>query len=79
MDYDITLDESSLESAVEGIKTARAKMLRNYGPCAYIYLHRKMEVEHTDERCICDPVFIRQDDVRPSLYFAEQILNPVLH
>jgi hypothetical protein len=55
-------------------------MLRNCGPKAFMFLHRCLEIEHAeDEKCICDPVVITQDDYRPSEYFAEQILFPVIH
>ena len=78
-DFDVSIDKTSLPATVESIKRARAKMLRNCGPMAYMFLHRAVDVIHTDETCICDPVFIAQNDFRPSVYFAEQILNPVLH
>jgi len=76
---DVWIDKTSLETAVESIKRVRAKMLRNCGPYAYVYLHRKVDVLHTDESCICGPVFITQNDLRPSIEFAEQLLYPVDH
>ena len=64
----------------EEIKRARATMLRQHGPHAYVYYHRQDGTEHEDSRsCICDPVVITQNDHRPSVYFAIEILNPVLH
>ena len=78
-DFDISIDKTSVTTTVESIKRQRAKMLRNCGPYAYMFLHRHIEMEHTDEWCICDPVFITQNDFRPSVYFAQQILNPVMH
>lgn len=62
------------------IKAARAVMLRQHGPNAYVYYHRQLEIEHEDSQwCWCDPVVIAQNDHRPSVYFANEILNPVLH
>jgi hypothetical protein len=78
-DFDVSIDKSSLATTVEAIKRARARMLRNCGPHAFMFLHRQVEVIHTDETCICDPVFITQNDLRPSVYFAEQVLKPVVH
>lgn len=65
---------------VEKVKRARAIMMRQAGPSAFVYFHREIDVDHDDSQfCICDPVRIGQNDFRPSLYFAEQILYPVLH
>jgi len=62
------------------IKRARAKMLRECGPNAYLYYHRQDGTEHQESRsCICDPVVITQNDHRPSVYFANEILSPVMH
>jgi hypothetical protein len=62
------------------IKCARAKMLRECGPNAYLYYHRQDGTKHVESQsCMCDPVVIAQNDHRPSVYFANEILNPVLH
>jgi hypothetical protein len=62
----------------EEIKRARSTMLRLHGPNAYVYYHRQIGVDHTESQsCICDPVVIGQNDHRPSVYFANEILNPV--
>lgn len=64
----------------ERVKRARAKMLRQCGPTAFVYFHREIAIEHDDSQfCICDPVVIAQTDYRPSLYFANEILYPVMH
>ena len=64
----------------EKVKQARAHMMLAGSSKAYIYFHREIELEHDDSQfCICDPVVITQTDYRPSLYFAEQILYPVVH
>ena len=78
-DYDVQIGKTSLDSCAESIKRIRSKMMRNCGPYAYVYLHRHVDIEHEGEFCICDPVVITQTDYRPSLYFAEQILYPVVH
>jgi hypothetical protein len=78
-DINVSIDKTSLAATVESIKRQRAKMLCNCGPYAYMFLHRDVEIEHTDETCICDPVFISQGDFRPSVYFANEILKPVIH
>lgn len=65
---------------VERVKRARARMLLQHGPTAYVYFHRQIDVHHEDSQfCICDPVVIGQNDIRPSLYFANEILNPAVH
>ena len=78
-DFDVSIDKSSLNTATESIKRARSRMLNRCGPQSYMWLHRHIDVLHTDETCICGPVFIAQNDFRPSVYFAEQILNPIVH
>lgn len=70
----------SIMQTVERVKRARAKMLRQHSPTAFVYFHREIEVEHEDSQfCICDPVVIGQNDHRPSLYFAHEIHYPVVH
>lgn len=65
---------------VAKVKRARAAMLRLSGSVSYIYFHREIEMEHDDsESCLCDPVRIGNNDYRPSLYFAHQILYPTNH
>ena len=78
-DFDVSIDKSSLRTATESIKRARSRMLQRCGSNAYMWLHRHIDVEHAGEDCICGPVVIAQNDVRPSEYFAEQIMNPVVH
>ena len=64
----------------EEIKRARATMMRECGPKAYLYYHRQIGIEHDESQfCICDPVVIAQSDYRPSVYFASEILHPVVH
>lgn len=69
-----------LTQTVERVKRTRARMLRQHGPTAYVYFHREIGIDHEDSQfCICDPVVIGQQDHRPSLYFAREILFPVVH
>ena len=75
-----SIDFSSLDKTVDSIKRARARMLKTCGDAGYLILHRRMDLDHSGDRdCFCDPVIIAQLDPRPSVYFAEQILNPPLH
>lgn len=79
-DYDVSIDKTSLDTATESIKRVRAKMMRNCGPMAYVWIHRHVDMEHSDgENCLCDPVTIAQRDLRPSIEFAREILYPVFH
>lgn len=74
------LSDHPIIKTVERIKRARATMMRQHGPQAYVYFHREIEVDHEESQfCICDPVVIGQNDIRPSLYFANEILYPVDH
>lgn len=80
-DFDVSLDKTSLASTVESIKRERAKMMRTCGPQALLILHRSVDIQHTqpDCDCICDPVVITQNDPRPSVEFAREILYPTVH
>lgn len=76
----IDVSKFPIMQTVERVKRARATMLRNCGPTAYVYFHREIGIEHEESQfCICDPVVIGQNDARPSLYFAYEIHYPVVH
>jgi hypothetical protein len=65
---------------VEKIKVWRAFLLRRCREEDYLFIHRNVAIEHEySQSCICDPVTITQNDFRPSLYFANEILNPTMH
>jgi hypothetical protein len=64
----------------ETIKRARAALMLHGTPTEAVVLHRKIGLEHElTEHCWCNPVLIVQNEWRPSLYFAHQVLYPVMH
>ena len=78
LEFDVS--EIPLFKLTAEIKRARATMMRECGPKAYLYYHRQIGIEHDESQfCICDPVVIAQSDYRPSVYFASEILHPVVH
>ena len=78
----LNCDVSTIEVAqlTETIKRARAILMLHGTPTEAVVLHRKIDVEHQlTEYCWCNPVLIAQNEWRPSLYFANEVLNPVMH
>lgn len=73
--------EPELSKLVAVIKRARATLMCHSGPSEVVILHRKYkDFEHSiSHLCGCGPVVISQTDYRPSLYFAKEVLYPVLH
>lgn len=72
------LDLTELNNLVDAIKLRRAQ-LRHHSDSAFVYFHRKLQIEHEDSRsCWCDPVVITQHDWQPSAYFAHKILYPTV-
>jgi hypothetical protein len=78
----LVFDTSKLEivQLTETIKRARATLMRHGTPTEVVVLHRKIDLEHElSEYCWCNPVFIAQNEWRPSMYFAHQVLYPTMH
>jgi len=78
----LAFDASKLEivQLTETIKQARATLLRYGAPTEVVVLHRKIDIKHElTEYCLCSPVFIAQNEWRPSMYFAHQVLYPTMH